>query len=107
MTYCHSASLSMQLASGAIHCQIMDAIHPGVVPMSKVRFHLVCSRTSVRCISGFAGGHKLPLQPHQAFFPLPLSQVNFNANNEYEYVNNYKVLQAVFDKLKIPKARLR
>ena len=32
-----------------------------------------------------------------------LSQVNFNANNEYDYIANYKVLQAGFNKLNIDK----
>jgi len=52
-----------QTCTGAAHCQIMDAIYPGV----------------------------------------PLSKVNFNAKHEYEFINNFKVLQNVFDKHKIDK----
>lgn len=53
-----------QACTGAMHCQILDAIFPGKVPLHKV---------------------------------------NFNANQEYQYVNNYKVLQGVFNKQKIIK----
>jgi RP/EB family microtubule-associated protein len=53
-----------QTCSGAVACQLLEAIHPG-------------------CLS--------------------LSKVDFNAKNDYEYINNYKVLQAAFTKLAIDK----
>jgi len=51
-------------ANGATACQLMDALHPGSVPMKKV---------------------------------------DCNAKNEYDMINNYKVLQDVFNKLNVEK----
>jgi RP/EB family microtubule-associated protein len=53
-----------QTCTGAVACQILDAMYPGKVPMNKV---------------------------------------DWGANKDYEYIQNYKVLQKCFTTLKIDK----
>ena len=52
------------MGSGAVYCQIIDAVHQGKVTLSKV---------------------------------------NWKARNDYEFVNNLKILQNAFDKIGIKK----
>eukprot|EP00639_Heterosigma_akashiwo_P006128 CAMPEP_0194579256 /NCGR_PEP_ID=MMETSP0292-20121207/13375_1 /TAXON_ID=39354 /ORGANISM="Heterosigma akashiwo, Strain CCMP2393" /LENGTH=161 /DNA_ID=CAMNT_0039432131 /DNA_START=194 /DNA_END=676 /DNA_ORIENTATION=+ len=63
---CMNTNLSKieQTATGAIACQLLDAVHPGQIPMSKV---------------------------------------NWDAKQDYEFIDNYKILQRGFDKIGIDK----
>ncbi|KAJ3367768.1 hypothetical protein GGF31_007115 [Allomyces arbusculus] len=38
------------------------------------------------------------------YLDVPLKKVKFNAKHEFEYIQNFKILQSVFDKHKIPNA---
>lgn len=101
----------MQTHNGAVACQIIDALHPNVVPMSKVlvRFEL-CSKPGscmwpdrltfqlhTNHVAGPCCGHILLV------VKLGLVQVKFNASTEYDMIQNYKVLQNVFNKLNLTK----
>lgn len=63
-TFSFGYSKIEQTCTGAAHCQILDALYPGKVP---------------------------------------LHRVNFDANKDYEYVANYKILQSIFDSENITK----
>ena len=88
----------------------MDALHPGSVCMAKV-----CERERKReereeregalldvC---FSYRPRLVLPPLFSF--LPLLQVDFNSRSEYDSINNYKALQAAFDRVGLDKVRER
>lgn len=63
-TFAMSVPRIEDTASGAVACQILDAVYPGEVPMSKVRW---------------------------------------DAKSPHESIENYKIIQRVFDKKGIDK----
>lgn len=84
-----------QVASGAVQCQMMDVTHQGVVPMHKVVVTLLCFN--------FLLCYFVIFYLFFNFVMWVLLQVNFDAKTEYDKIQNYKVLQDVFNKLKIDK----
>lgn len=85
----------VKVASGAVQCQMLDMTFPGVVPMHKVCDQ--CLLLSNRYLLFFSCFFC------RAILNLSTFQVNFAAKNEYEMIQNYKVMQEVFTKLKITK----
>ena len=91
----------LQTASGAVACQLLDALHPGSVNLSKARPRCAALLQDVWMLgtaSCCTARQALAGSASQA-----RAQVDFNAVNEYDWINNYKVLQAAFNKLHINK----
>jgi len=96
---------------------MMDALHPGVVPMKKasaVALLLSCPSAQKRLCMHSTRGDEGTCKQHALLLTLRFlccyitsTQVDYNAKNEYEYISNYKVLQEVFTKLNIDKVRVR
>lgn len=121
----------LQAASGAVHCQLMDATHPGVVPMHKVcsssssfvewetSFVILSSladllaflllRLQISCLFMWSLARvfkrKVSIMCSGLLIFQGVLQVNFEARSEYEMIQNYKILQEVFNKLNISKVK--
>ena len=119
-----------QTASGAVACQLLDALHPGAVALHKVCIS-VWAKTPLHAsfyvfwMPATSTGLYVVLTPSSMLSLLscsllpasvalsafvaachiirPTMQVDFNASKEYEYITNYKVLQAAFTKIGIDK----
>jgi microtubule-associated protein, RP/EB family len=70
-----------QTASGAIACQLLDAMHPGDLPIDPL------------------------ISPHYTD-QVPMHKVNWSAKQDFEFIQNYKILQTCFTKLNIDRVRL-
>ena len=120
--------LRMQTANGAVACQMVDALHPGTIALSKVRFDVLeghqtaalCDATVVMdaSVEQLCINVKARLCSSWSSLSLPgtlamvrcwqrhavqASQVKFNASTEYDMINNYKILQIAFIKNNIAK----
>ncbi len=80
-----------QVASGAAHCQLMDAIHPGKGPWFCFNSYDLCAN----------------VLPIYATGKVALHKVNFDAKHDYEFVKNYKVLQEAFKDVGLNKVQTR
>jgi microtubule-associated protein, RP/EB family len=92
----------LQAASGAVQCQLMDMVHPGVVPMHKVHFQASSFQFAWACSICFSVWCWVARLIETSALSL-LSQVNFDAKAEYDMIQNYKILQDVFNKLRLSK----
>ena len=68
-----------QTCSGAIACQLLDIMYPGLALSECLIFACNCLYID----------------------QVPMHKVNWGAKQEVEYINNYKVLQTCFTKLHI------
>ena len=86
-------------ASGAVACQIFDRLHPpGTGPSAPAPPGGPDETAAGGGSAGAAGGAG-------AGGAVQMSRVCFKARSEYEFVNNYKILQKVFDKCAVDKVR--
>ncbi len=89
-------------AAGSVACQILDAMYPGEVPMSRGASEggkrRVGNESVVRSPKGPPPSTTNATVPP----PIPLA-VRWDARSPHEYIDNYKIIQQVFEKKGIDK----